>query len=62
MATTSHLSSEGKQETVMAPMIVEVVMVYKISSKGKLETTFALPTEEVSVTPKFLSKEEQGRP
>ena len=59
-ATTSHFSSVGKKETAMAPTIVEVVTVSKISSERKLETAFALPTGEAIMTPKFLSKEEQG--
>ena len=62
VATTYHLSSEGKQENTMAHTIAEAVTVSKVSSKGKLETAFALPTEEATVTPNFLSKEEQGRP
>ena len=38
----------------------EVVTVSKVSSKVKLETAFAHTTEEATVTPKFLSIEEQG--
>ena len=41
---TSPFSNVGKQETTMAPTIVEVVMVSKISSEGKMETAFALLT------------------
>ena len=38
----------------------EVVTVSKVSSKVKLETAFAHTTKEATVTPKFLTKEEQG--
>ena len=60
VVVTSHCSSVGKQETIMAPTIVEVVTVTKISREGRLEVALALPTEEVNATQKFLSKEEQS--
>ena len=44
-ATTSHFSSEGKQETAMAPTITEVVIPPKIPNKEEVKTNFAATTE-----------------
>ena len=37
-----------------------MVTVSKVSSEGTMETAFAHTTEEATVTPKFLSKEEHS--
>ena len=45
-ATTSHFSSEGKQENSMRPMIAEAVTPPEFPNKEELETDFAPMTKE----------------
>ena len=43
---TSHLSSEGKQETTMTPTIEEAITSPEFPNKEELETDFAPMIEE----------------
>ena len=54
MAMTSHFSSEGKQETVMAPTIAEAIMPPEFPNKEELETDFVPMIEEDGIKEELI--------
>ena len=55
-ATTSHFSSEGKQETAMTPTIAESVTPPEFPSKEELEIDFTPMTEEDGIKEELVAR------
>ena len=54
-ATTSHFSSEGKQEIAMAPTIAKEVTPHEFPNKEEMETDFAPMTEEDGIKEELVA-------